>query len=177
MTSHMAISAALGPSFSAFALMTRARMSRRTTRDCWTTCATAERCWCSTTPRRATSTAGITRLIRRSSAATASRSSKRQSRFSIRTAPVFHYPNQIAAHDFDGWVQERGLYFMDQWDPHFTPLLASNDPGEQPQKGGLAAGAVWQGLLHLHRLCILPPVALRRARRHSSLCESAERGT
>ena len=51
--------------------------------------------------------------------------------------PVFHYPNPITEHDFDGWVQERGLYFMDQWDSHFTPLLACNDPGEQPQKGGL----------------------------------------
>jgi hypothetical protein len=50
---------------------------------------------------------------------------------------VFHYPNQITAGDFDGWVQERGLYFMDQWDAHFTPLLASNDPGEPPQKGGM----------------------------------------
>src|ERR1039457_3658266 len=38
-------------------------------------------------------------------------------------SPVFHYPNQIAARDFDGWLQEGGLYFMDQWDSHFTPLL------------------------------------------------------
>ena len=51
--------------------------------------------------------------------------------------PVFHYPNQITQHDFDGWVQERGLYFMDQWDSHYTPLLACNDPDQQPQKGGL----------------------------------------
>ena len=50
---------------------------------------------------------------------------------------VFSYPNKINAKDFDGWVQERGLYFMGQWDPQFKPLLASNDPGEQPQKGGL----------------------------------------
>ena len=32
---------------------------------------------------------------------------------------VFHYPNQITQRDFDGWVQERGLYFMSQWDSHF----------------------------------------------------------
>jgi hypothetical protein len=50
---------------------------------------------------------------------------------------VFHYPNQITERDFEGWVQERGLYFMDQWDSHYTALVASNDPGEQPQKGGL----------------------------------------
>ena len=58
---------------------------------------------------------------------------------------VFHYPNQITQHDFDGWVQERGLYFMDQWDSHFTPLLASNDPGEQPQKGGLLRAQYGKG--------------------------------
>jgi LmbE family N-acetylglucosaminyl deacetylase len=51
--------------------------------------------------------------------------------------PVFHYPNQITPRDFDGWVQERGLYFMNQWDSNFKPLLSCHDPGEQPQKGGL----------------------------------------
>jgi LmbE family N-acetylglucosaminyl deacetylase len=50
---------------------------------------------------------------------------------------VFHYPNQITLRDFDGWVQERGLYFMSQWDSHFRPLLSSHDPGEQPLAGGL----------------------------------------
>ena len=59
--------------------------------------------------------------------------------------PVFHYPNQITAHDFDGWVQERGLYFMDQWDPHYTPLLACNDPDQQPQKGGLLVAQYGKG--------------------------------
>ena len=58
---------------------------------------------------------------------------------------VFHYPNQIGQHDFDGWVQERGLYFMDQWDSHFTPLLASNDPGEPQQKGGLLRAQYGKG--------------------------------
>jgi LmbE family N-acetylglucosaminyl deacetylase len=51
--------------------------------------------------------------------------------------PVFHYPNPITARDFEGWVQERGLYFMGKWDEHFQPLLACHDPGEDPQKGGL----------------------------------------
>jgi hypothetical protein len=53
------------------------------------------------------------------------------------TDSVFHYPNEITQRDFEGWVQERGLYFMSEWDNHFTPLLASDDPGEQPLKGGL----------------------------------------
>lgn len=58
---------------------------------------------------------------------------------------VFHYPNPITQKDFDGWVQERGLYFMDQWDPQYKPLLASNDPGEQPQKGGLLLAQYGKG--------------------------------
>jgi LmbE family N-acetylglucosaminyl deacetylase len=52
-------------------------------------------------------------------------------------SPIFHSPNDITKKDFDGWVQERGLYFMSQWDPNFTPLLESHDPGEAEQKGGL----------------------------------------
>ena len=58
---------------------------------------------------------------------------------------ILHYPNQITLHDFDGWVQERGLYFIDQWDPHYTPLLASNDPNQQPQKGGLLLAQYGKG--------------------------------
>ena len=60
-------------------------------------------------------------------------------------SPVFHYPNAITQHDFEGWVQERGLYFMDKWDDHFTPLLACNDPGEDPQKGGLLVAPYGKG--------------------------------
>jgi LmbE family N-acetylglucosaminyl deacetylase len=75
-------------------------------------------------------------------------------RVSVEEAPVeilaqedgiFHYPNQITEHDFDGWVQERGLYFMDQWDSNFRPLLASHDPGESPQKGGLLRAQYGKG--------------------------------
>jgi LmbE family N-acetylglucosaminyl deacetylase len=51
--------------------------------------------------------------------------------------PIFHSPNEITQKDFEGWVQERGLYFMTQWDSNFTPLLESHDPGEAEQKGGL----------------------------------------
>jgi hypothetical protein len=51
--------------------------------------------------------------------------------------PIFHSPNEITQKDFEGWVQERGLYFMSQWDANFTPLLESHDPGEGEQKGGL----------------------------------------
>ncbi len=58
---------------------------------------------------------------------------------------IFHFPNSITAPDFDGWVQERGLYFMDTWDSHFEPLLACHDPGEQPLKGGLLRAGYGKG--------------------------------
>jgi hypothetical protein len=51
--------------------------------------------------------------------------------------PLLNTPNKITAADFEGWVQERGLYFLGDLDPHYTPLIAWNDPGEQPLNGGL----------------------------------------
>jgi len=59
--------------------------------------------------------------------------------------PVFHSPNEITQKDFEGWVQERGLYFMSQWDSNFTPLLESHDPGESEQKGGLLLARYGKG--------------------------------
>jgi hypothetical protein len=61
------------------------------------------------------------------------------------TDSVLRYPNQITQHDFDGWVQERGLYFMGEWDSHFKPLLASHDPGEPLLKGGLLRAQYGKG--------------------------------
>jgi hypothetical protein len=51
--------------------------------------------------------------------------------------PIMNFPNKITSDDFSGWVQERGLYFPEQWDPAWTPILSSNDPGEKPLDGGL----------------------------------------
>lgn len=51
--------------------------------------------------------------------------------------PLLNAPNAITAADFNGWVQERGIYFMGQWDPRYTPLLAFADPNEAPQQGSL----------------------------------------
>jgi LmbE family N-acetylglucosaminyl deacetylase len=59
---------------------------------------------------------------------------------------VFNWPNKITQKDFDGWVQERGLYFMSQWDEQFKPLLACNDPGEPSQKGGLLMAHYGKGI-------------------------------
>ena len=58
---------------------------------------------------------------------------------------IFSYPNKITSKDFDGWVQERGLYFMAQWDDHFKPLLSCHDPDEPPQKGGLLIAQYGKG--------------------------------
>ncbi len=56
---------------------------------------------------------------------------------------ILNEPNDISPKDFDGWVQERGLYFMSNWDPKFAPLLSSHDPGESPKDGGLIRA--WYG--------------------------------
>jgi LmbE family N-acetylglucosaminyl deacetylase len=61
--------------------------------------------------------------------------------------PVVTTPNRIAPADFDGWVQERGLYFPDQWDERFTAILASGDPGETPLQGGLLVARHGKGYL------------------------------
>jgi LmbE family N-acetylglucosaminyl deacetylase len=46
-------------------------------------------------------------------------------------------PNRIESADFDGWIQERGLYYASTWDDKYTPIFAANDEGEEPLKGGL----------------------------------------
>ena len=61
-------------------------------------------------------------------------------------SPVFSSPNRIAETDFEGWVQERGLYFLAEWDDRFTPLLELNDPGEEPTRGSLLVAPVGRGL-------------------------------
>ncbi len=55
-------------------------------------------------------------------------------------------PNKITAADFDGWVQERGLYFMSAWDERYQPIAAANDPGEEPQAGGMLYARYGKGI-------------------------------
>lgn len=50
---------------------------------------------------------------------------------------VMHHPNKITEEDFDGWVQERGLYFPSEWGAEFTPIFSCQDKGAEPSKGGL----------------------------------------
>jgi LmbE family N-acetylglucosaminyl deacetylase len=56
--------------------------------------------------------------------------------FTDRNSPLLHAPNQITGRDFEGWVQERGLYFASEWDPQYHPAIECHDPGEPPQPGG-----------------------------------------
>jgi LmbE family N-acetylglucosaminyl deacetylase len=59
--------------------------------------------------------------------------------------PILNTPNKISARDFEGWVQERGLYFPDKWNPAWIPILSSHDPNEKPLDGGLLVAKVDKG--------------------------------
>lgn len=50
---------------------------------------------------------------------------------------LLNFPNKITSKDFEGWTQERGLYFPSEWGPEFTPLLSMHDKGETPKTGSL----------------------------------------
>ena len=50
---------------------------------------------------------------------------------------VLNYPNKITTKDFEGWTQERGLYFPNEWSEEFTPILSMNDKGESAKHGSL----------------------------------------
>jgi len=58
---------------------------------------------------------------------------------------VFRYPNPITRKDFAGWVQERGLYFIQERDGRFRALLASHDPGKPLLAGGLLVADYGKG--------------------------------
>ncbi len=58
-------------------------------------------------------------------------------RFSRPDHPLLNYPNTLTSSDFDGWVQERGLYFAGGWAQEYETPLECHDPGEDPKAGGL----------------------------------------
>lgn len=59
--------------------------------------------------------------------------------------PLLNFPNKITSQDFEGWAQERGLYFPNQWSEEFTPLLAMNDKGETSKEGSLLVAKYGKG--------------------------------
>ncbi len=59
--------------------------------------------------------------------------------------PALNYPNKITLEDFNGWVQERGLYFPNSWSNDFETIISSNDKGESPNNGGILISKVGEG--------------------------------
>ena len=59
--------------------------------------------------------------------------------------PLMSTPNVLDARDFEGWVQERGLYFAQTWPAEFTPLIAWSDPGEPKAQGALITAQYGKG--------------------------------
>jgi LmbE family N-acetylglucosaminyl deacetylase len=59
---------------------------------------------------------------------------------------VLNYPNKITDKDFDGWIQERGIYFAGQTDSGYQTVLSMKDPGESEQKGSLVIANYGKGV-------------------------------
>jgi len=66
-------------------------------------------------------------------------------RFLDKNHPVLNFPNKITEKDFEGWVQERGLYFPDKWSEEFTAILSMNDKNESPMNGSLLVAKYGKG--------------------------------
>ncbi|OGX83954.1 PIG-L family deacetylase [Hymenobacter coccineus] len=60
-------------------------------------------------------------------------------------SPLLNVPNKITAKDFEGWVQEQGLYYPSAWDAHYTPIIASSDPGETPKQSAILVADYGKG--------------------------------
>jgi LmbE family N-acetylglucosaminyl deacetylase len=63
----------------------------------------------------------------------------------VPASPVFHSPNEITPDDWQGWVQERGLYFARDWDSTYVPMLETHDPGDAARQGGLLIAPLGRG--------------------------------
>ncbi|MBT8317167.1 MAG: LmbE family protein [Lutibacter sp.] len=58
---------------------------------------------------------------------------------------LLNYPNKINKEDFEGWVQERGLYFPNKWDSNFEAVISMNDKNESPKNGSLLISKYGEG--------------------------------
>ena len=66
-------------------------------------------------------------------------------RFLAPNHPILNFPNKITVKDFEGWKQEQGLYYPNEFDKAFTPILSSNDKGETPKNGALLVAPYGNG--------------------------------
>ena len=64
---------------------------------------------------------------------------------SIGDYKLLSQPNKITPADFNNWIEERGHGFLSTWDPHYTALTETHDPGQAPQKGGLITTQIGRG--------------------------------
>ena len=80
---------------------------------------------------------------------------------------LFTQPHRLTASDWDGWVQERGLYFPSEADARYQRLVSVGDPGEAPLATGLLLAQVGRGtyvyspLVWYRQLAALNPGAWR----------------
>ena len=81
--------------------------------------------------------------------------------------PVLNFPNKISDQDFDGWVQERGIYFANELDPKYETVLSMHDAGEQARDNSLimadygSGKFVYTGLVFFRELPAGVPGAYR----------------
>ena len=86
--------------------------------------------------------------------------------------PLLSIPNKITEADFNGWVDERGTFFLQKWDPKYT--ASAGEPrsggGSPPRRAG--GNEIRQGFLHLCRILLFPPAARRGQRGLQAFCQS-----
>lgn len=66
-------------------------------------------------------------------------------RFLASEHPILNSPNKITTKDFQGWKQEQGLYYPNEWDKNFTPIISANDKGESPKNGAILVANYGKG--------------------------------
>ena len=66
-------------------------------------------------------------------------------RFLLPESPLLHFPNEITEKDFEGWIQERGIYFAQHIDPRYQTIFSMHDSGEPDQNGSLITGNYGKG--------------------------------
>jgi LmbE family N-acetylglucosaminyl deacetylase len=80
---------------------------------------------------------------------------------------VLNFPNKITQKDFDGWIQERGIYFAEDLDKNYETIFSMNDPKEKANEGSLiiakygAGNFVYTGLVFFRELPAGVPGAYR----------------
>ena len=65
--------------------------------------------------------------------------------FSNEKHSALNFPNQITQKDFDGWIQERGIYFATEIDKQYETIFSMKDPNEKASDGSLIIGKYGKG--------------------------------